>query len=266
MDSNARRAYILSQMNVNPPSHRQLSCTAALCLLLGMASFSSASGADLGVAPIYRAPSPVANWTGSYIGIAGGGAWGSSVVHNDFTGADQTPQFDLKGGIIGITSGFNVQNGGIVYGYEGDTAITSKRGSAFAFPPNGAFSSEVREPWLSTFRGRLGFTQNNWLVYATGGAALGSVETSVAGPPGQASEKHWHWGWTVGGGVEMRLTQDWTAKVEYLYVNLQDKSYFNPAPSPVFPSNQRVSLDDHIVRVGVNYKLPWGILDSFFKR
>jgi opacity protein-like surface antigen len=64
----------------------------------------------------------------------------------------------------------------------------------------------------------------------------------------------------------MRLTSDWTAKVEYLYVGLQDKSYFNPAPSPLFPSNQRVSLDEHIVRVGVNYKLPWSILDSFFKR
>ena len=62
------------------------------------------------------------------------------------------------------------------------------------------------------------------------------------------------------------FSSDWTAKVEYLYVNLQDKSYFNPSPSPVFPSGQRVSVDDHIVRVGVNYKLPWGYLDSFFKR
>jgi len=47
---------------------------------------------------------------------------------------------------------------------------------------------------------------------------------------------------------------------------LQDKSYFNPAPSPFLPGNQRLHLDDHIVRVGVNYKLPWNVLDSFFKR
>ncbi len=206
------------------------------------------------------------NWTGSCIGIAGGGAWGNSVVHNDLTGVDQTPRFDLRGGIIGITSGFNLQNGQVVYGYESDTSITSKRGSTFDFPPNGAFNNEVKEPWLSTYRGRLGYVQNNWLFYATAGAALAGVDTSNFGPPGQISERHWHWGWTVGGGVEMRLTPDWTAKVEYLYVGLQDKSYFNPAPSPAFASNQRVSLDDHIVRVGVNYKLPWGILDSFFKR
>ena len=44
------------------------------------------------------------------------------------------------------------------------------------------------------------------------------------------------------------------------------KSYFNPAPSLAFASNQRVHSDDHIVRVGVNYKLPWNVLDSFFKR
>jgi len=48
-------------------------------------------------------------------------------------------------------------------------------------------------------------------------------------------------------------------------VGLQDKSYFTPTPSPAFPGNQRLHLDDHIVRVGVNYKLPWNILDSFFK-
>jgi opacity protein-like surface antigen len=130
-------------------------------------------------------------------------------------------------------------------------------------PPNAGFTNEVKEPWLSTYRGRLGYAQQNWMVYATAGGALARVENNFAGPPGQLSEKHWHWGWTVGGGVEMRLTPDWSAKVEYLYVGLQDKSYFSPAPNPAFAGNQHVTLDDHIVRVGVNYKLPWSILDSF---
>jgi outer membrane immunogenic protein len=251
-------------MNVCRPIW-QLICAASLACMLALPMRAPVLAADLGVAPIYRPPAPVAHWTGSYIGISGGGAWGSAVVRNDFTG-DQTPSFNLNGGIVGVTSGFNIQNGNLVYGYEGDTSITSKRGTAFEFPPNAAFNNEVKEPWLSTYRGRFGYAQNHWMVYATAGGALGTVENSILGPPGGISEKHWHWGWTVGGGVEMRLTQDWTAKVEYLYVGLQDKSYFNPAPSTAFPSNQRVSLDEHIVRVGVNYKLPWGILDSFFKR
>src|SRR6266849_3940912 len=236
-------------MIVSRPTIWQILCaaTASLAFVLASPMRAPVHAADLGVAPIYRPPAPVANWTGSYIGIAGGGAWGNAVVHNDLIGVDQTPRFDLHGSIIGITSGFNLQNGNVVYGYESDTSITNKRGSAFDFPPNGAFNNEVKEPWLSTYRGRLGYVQNNWLFYATAGAALAGVDTSNFGPPGQISERHWHWGWTVGGGVEMRLTPDWTAKVEYLYVGLQDKSYFNPAPSALFPSSQRVSLDDHIV-------------------
>jgi len=249
------------------PSIWQASCAATMTLAFVLASpmHTSALAADLGVAPIYRPFAPVANWTGSYFGISGGGAWGDSVVHNDFTGADQTPHFDLHGGLVGVTSGFNVQNRNLVYGYEGDTSITSKRGSAFDFPPAAGFSTEVKEPWLSTFRGRVGYAQSNWMVYATAGGALASVQTNIVGPPGGASDQHWHWGWTVGGGIEMKLTHDWSAKVEYLYVGLQDKSYFNPAPGVAFPSNQRTALDDQIVRVGVNYKLPWGILDSFYK-
>ncbi len=245
----------------HPTTSRHLGRSVA-ALALALASSAPALAADLGVAPIYRPPAAVTNWTGSYIGVSGGGAWGTAGIQNDFTG-DQTPHFDLQGGIVGITSGFNFQTGHAVYGYESDTSVTGKRGSAFDFPPNVAFINEVKEPWLSTYRGRLGYAQQNWMVYATAGGALARVENDFAGPPGQISEKHWHWGWTVGGGVEMRLTPDWSAKVEYLYVGLQDKSYFNPAPTTLFASNQHVTLDDHIVRVGVNYKLPWGILDSF---
>jgi outer membrane immunogenic protein len=240
--------------------------TAAAALVLALAVLTPADAADLSVAPIYKAPpAPIATWTGSYLGISGGGAWGSAVVHNDATGADQTPRFDLSGGIVGVTSGFNLQNGNVVIGYEGDTSITGKRGTAFEFPPSGAFNNEVKERWLSTFRGRVGYAQDNWLFYATAGGALAQVENSISGPPGTISDTHWHWGWTAGGGVEVQFARDWSAKVEYLYVGLQDKSYFSPAPNLAFPSNQTVRLDDHIVRVGVNYRLPWNILDSFFK-
>jgi outer membrane immunogenic protein len=240
---------------------------AALLLVLTSAMPAPAVAADLSVAPIYKAPppAPVANWTGSYVGVAGGGAWGSAVVRNGPTGVDQTPNFDLSGGIIGITSGLNIQSGNLVIGYEGDTSVVSKSGTAFEFPPNAAFSNEVKEHWLSTFRGRLGYAKDNWLFFATAGGALANLENSISGPPGTISEKHWHWGFAAGGGVEVKITQDWSAKVEYLYVGLQDKSYFNPAPSLAFPNNQSVRADDHIVRVGVNYKLPWSVLDSFFK-
>src|SRR5262245_61109294 len=236
---------------------------AASALLLG-----PAVAADLSVAPIYKVPPPAPppTWSGSYIGISGGGTWGSAVVHNDTTGLDPTPRFDLGGAIVGVTSGTQLQNGNLVIGYEGDTSITSKKGSAAEFPPNAAFSNEVRERWLSTFRGRIGYAQDNWLFYATVGGALANVEHNISGPAGTISDRQWHWGLAAGGGVEVKFNNDWSAKVEYLYVGLQDKSYFNPAPNLAFPANRRLHVDDHIVRVGVNYKLPWSVLDPFFKR
>src|SRR5262249_37527949 len=67
-------------------------------------------------------------------------------------------------------------------------------------------------------------------------------------------------------GFEVKLNQAWSAKIEYLYVGLQDKSYFNPAPSPFLPANQRLPRDDLVVRGGVSCKPQSNVLDSFFKR
>ena len=239
--------------------------TAAWALVAASALPAPASGADLSIAPIYKAAA-IPTWAGAYVGVAGGGAWGGATLRINATGADQTPRFGMSGGIVGITSGFNIQSGNGLLGFEGDISAVSKKGSALEFPPNAAFSNEVREQWLSTFRGRLGYARDNWLLYATAGGAVANVTNNIVAPAGTISEQQWHWGWTAGGGLEVKLNQDWSAKVEYLYVGLQDKSYFTPTPSPALPGNQRLHLDDHIVRVGVNYKLPWNILDSFFKR
>jgi outer membrane immunogenic protein len=227
------------------------------------AAVAPAAAADLSIAPIYKAPppAPVTAWVAP-TGVVRWRRLGKAVVRND-SGADRT-RTDLGGGIVDDLGQIRP-----IYGArpEADISATNKKGSAAEFPPNAIFNNEVKERWLSTFRGRVGYAQDNWLLYATGGAALANVENTVASAPGgQISDKQWHWGWTAGGGVEVKLTQDWTAKVEYLYVGLQDKSYFNPAPSLVFPSSQRLNLNDHIVRVGVNYKLPWNVLDGFFKR
>jgi outer membrane immunogenic protein len=241
--------------------------TAVIMWMLASSMPAPVAAADLSIAPIYKSPpTPIATWTGSYVGISGGGSWGDAVVRDDVTGADQTPRIDLGGGIIGLTSGINLQNGNLLLGFESDTSFTDKNGTVAEFAPNGAFSNEVKERWLSTFRGRLGYAHDNWLLYATAGGALANVQNSIIGPPGVISERHWHWGWTAGAGLEVKFSQDWSAKIEYLYVGLQDKSYFVPSPSLVFPGNQRVHIDDHIVRVGVNYKLPWNVLDPFFKR
>ena len=58
-------------------------------------------------------------------------------------------------------------------------------------------------------------------------------------------------GWTIGGGLEFALAQNWTAKAEYLYVNL---GKFNCGLScgPFVTDN--VSFTTNLVRAGVNYR------------
>src|SRR5947209_16873884 len=129
--------------------------TAALALVLASAMLAPACAADLSIAPIYKAPPAAASWAGSYVGIAGGG--GGALLRNDTTGADRAPRLNLSGGIIGLTSGFNLQNGNWLLGFEGDISAANKKANAFEFPPNAAFSNEVKEQWLSTFRGRVGY-------------------------------------------------------------------------------------------------------------
>jgi outer membrane immunogenic protein len=235
---------------------------AASGLMLG-----PALAADFSVAPIYQSPqAPVATWTGSYVSTAGSG-WGSAPAHNDASGVDRTPRFDVDVATFGVSGGLQHQYGSWVIGYEGDASVTGKKPTPFELPLATGVDNEVKERWLSTFRGRVGVAQNNWLFYATAGAALANVEQTTTSPAGaQFSERHWHWGWTVGAGIEVKLSQDWSAKLEYLYVGLQDKTYFSPAPNAAFQNDQRVRLEDRVLRVGVNYKLPWNMLDNFFKQ
>jgi len=234
----------------------------ALILGLGLVSLTilPAAAADIPVKAPVLAPvvAPPFSWTGFYIGVSGGGAWGRS-RHTNSAG-DLTPTFNVSGGIIGGTVGYNYQVNNWVLGLEGDWSWVSKRGSAVDIPPfNTAFTSETRERWLATGRARVGMTWNQALFYITGGGAAADVQINVCGPAavGCASEAKTRWGWTVGAGIEYALSQNWSLKGEYLYVNFGNTSYFNPPPGVFADRVGGVFLDDHIFRVGVNYRFNW---------
>ena len=145
------------------------------------------------------------NWTGSYIGISGGGVWGNAKVHNGTTGADETPWFSLNGGLIGVTAGSQFQTGNWVLGVEGDTSVVGANGSAYQLAPNVGFNSEVKERWLSTYRGRVRRRAGQLAVLRDGrrSAREPSAQHHVACGV-QFSETQWHWGWAVGAGVEVQ--------------------------------------------------------------
>ncbi len=111
--------------------------------------------------------------------------------------------------------------------------------------------------WLATLRGRIGYDREGWLWYATGGAALGSVTNNdlltFGFPTTAANFNHTQGGWTVGAGIEKVITGHWTAKLEYLYVDLGSiTDSFVPAPGVVETVHQNIT--DNIIRLGLNYR------------
>lgn len=218
-------------------------------LFVSVAALAVSGGAVLAADAPVRPPvgkaqtmvaAPLFNWSGLYYGVSGGYAWGSS-RHNDPAGSGR---FDTDGWLLGGTVGYNWQSGPAVFGLEGDLSWTNIEGAGTSAV--GPITTELN--WLGTGRVRAGYAADAYLFYVTGGAAFANLE---AGNPvaGGGSGKETRVGWTVGGGVEAALAQNWTAKIEYLYVDLGDKDNYRTATGPV-----EVALTSHIVRMGLNYK------------
>ena len=191
-------------------------------------------------APAYYAPY---NWTGFYFGINGGGGWGNSEWASL---AGSTGSFDVSGGLVGGTIGYNWQLGQWVFGLEGDIDWSDIRGSTSSGFCAGT-SCETRNNWLGTARIRIGYAFDRFLPYVTGGLAFGDVKGSMAG---FGSSTDTNAGWTLGGGIEATIAGPWTAKVEYLYVDLGNMNC--SGGSCALSTN--VDFHTNIVRGGINYR------------
>jgi outer membrane immunogenic protein len=217
---------------------KKLLLAGAGLLALGV---TAASAADLPrrdvmptKAPVY-APPPVYNWTGFYLGINGGGAFGQS----SFEGAVPSGTYNVSGGLVGGTIGYNWQIGQAVLGLEGDMDWASIRGSSNC----AGLACDTRNDWLGTARGRLGYAFDRWMPYVTGGAAFGNIKSSLAGIDTDTTKV----GWTAGAGIEAAVGGPWTVKVEYLYVDLgHGDTVDNLGTDAKFHTN--------IVRAGLNYR------------
>jgi len=185
------------------------------------------------------APAPLYNWTGFYVGINGGGGWGSSHWDNPLA---PVGRFNLSGGLVGGTLGYNWQFNQFVVGLEGDIDWANIKGTGF-----GCCTTE--NTWLSTVRGRLGYAYDRFLPYITGGGAFGDVKASIPGFPGASSTQA---GWTLGGGLEFALTGPLTAKVEYLHVDLGRFDCGMACGAPI--GTDKVNFHSDIVRGGLNYR------------
>lgn len=207
-----------------------------------------ARAADLSVAPLYKAPPPVPspayNWSGFYLGINGGGGWGDSRWRD-------LGRVHTSGGQAGGTAGYNWQIGRGVIGLEGDLDWSGIRGSS-ANPACPGDSCSTSSTWLSTVRGRIGYAFDSFMPYVTGGLAVGDIRAGAPGVPGASDTNA---GWTVGGGIEWALPGNWSAKAEYLHIDL---GAFNCGTACGGTPNQNVSKHEDVFRAGVNYHFGWG--------
>ena len=209
-------------------------------LLFAFAAVAPAQAADLSVAPIYKAPPavPAYNWSGFYLGVNGGGGWGSS-------NWSSVGSFNnLSGGLVGGTAGMNWQTGHAVFGLEGDVDWSGLRGSGPALCPGCATNND----WLATVRGRAGYAFDRFMPFVTGGLAVGDIRATA---PGFAGASQTNAGWTVGGGLEFALTNNLSAKAEYLHVDLGNMNCgFSCGVAP----GNNVTLREDVVRGGLNYR------------
>jgi len=184
---------------------------------------------------------PVYNWTGFYAGINGGWGWGTG----SFDGSPASRDLKGSGGLIGGTLGYNWQFNQVVWGVETDLDWSGVKADDNC--ARGAHC-EVKNDWLGTTRLRLGWANDRWMPYLTGGLAYGDVKANVTGSPGASETRV---GWTAGGGVEFAIAQPWTAKLEYLYVDLGD---FDCGTRCGGSKPDNVNFHSHIVRAGLNYR------------
>jgi outer membrane immunogenic protein len=244
--------------------------------MLSIAAAGGAFAADLPQpapqpqAPVAYVPTvaPVYNWGGIYVGINGGYGFGTSSWSDSAnpSGVTSSGDFSTNGGLIGGTVGANYQADAFVFGVEGDLdwqGLTGSNTGPFCTSVLGSggtaagLSCKTESDWLATFRGRVGYAADRVLFFGTAGGAAGNVQTALSG---LSFSSNTSLGWTVGAGVEAAFADNWTAKIEYLYVDLGSANC-NQATScgfdftgPAVAANDSVKFTENVIRVGVNYK------------
>ncbi len=196
-----------------------------LAAVLALATTAAATAADLPGGPYHTVRSPLSaySWAGPYLGGTLGYQWGK--VSNN-----PTRPSGLAGG---VEAGYNWQNGAFVFGGETDITLSGADDTLVPW--------EFSSPWFGTLRARAGVGMNNILLFGTAGFAYGELRADTPG----LTESHAGVGWTAGAGIEVGFTPRWSAKAEWLYVDLSDHSFS--------VTGTRNGLATNLLRMGVNY-------------
>lgn len=200
---------------------------------------TSAMAADLIIETPEVAPIASAyDWSGFYAGAhIGAGSGSVSVIPLELD------ESTASGWLVGGQLGYNAQFDSFVLGVEGDIAWSNINNQDDV---DNGFDGEVNVNWLSTLRGRAGFAADSALFYVTAGLAAAGIDyTDHDFDPNQTLSGT-HFGWAVGAGVEVAVTEDISLKAEYLYVDLGAETYD-------LGTDDDVSFNAHTFKAGVNF-------------
>lgn len=218
------------------------------------------------VAPIPYTPPPppymLYNWTGFYVGAHFGGAFGvetESLLGGSFS-------TDPSGVLGGIQLGYNYQfSPTLLLGVEAELSWTSASGSASGAFPGVAIALTSNHNWYDTLTARVGWTNNNWLFYAKFGPAWMNADyaltVTAGGAAAGSSFNATRPGFAVGVGAEYAFAPQWSAKVEYEFLDFGTDNF---AYASVVGIPVGINTQVHEVKVGVNYHFtPRGLFDRW---
>jgi outer membrane immunogenic protein len=237
-----------------------LAASAIVPLLAGVA----AQAADMPAkAPMYQPRPPVIySWTGFYLGAHLGAGWST----NDWRSADfrGLGTFRLGAGsgsgfLGGAQIGVNYQVDAVVAGLEADVSWATLSGDACE-AIQGVVNCNSRADRFGTVTGRLGVAADRALVYFKAGAAWvhDSQILTIVGIPELGISGN-RWGWTAGAGIEYALTRDWSAKLEYDFMDFgTNRLVFDFSRFGLGPITNDIKERIQTVKFGLNYKFDWG--------
>jgi len=241
------------------------------------AALRPAAAADYGPPPVvYAPPAPAVvyfTWTGFYLGAHAGGGFG----RKNETGAPYgffadtiTPApagFAVNGWLAGGQIGAQYQARSVVFGVEADASGANLTGSGSCtstsllngpLPPGGCSAKVVG---VGTVAGRLGVALDRVLVYGKGGVAWANDQYNLTSPNlallPAFSGNETRFGWMVGAGVEYAFFDNWSAKVEYNYLDFHTSTLQFTDTTQSFILNTSIQQQLHLVKVGLNYRWRW---------
>jgi outer membrane immunogenic protein len=255
----AARAKSRKAWSADCPARRAAVSVLLAALVAVLLSHLAASGAKAADLPLpapsrYDADAPYTHWGGVYLGLNGGFGLGSSQWTQGFMA---TNIFNTDGFLLGGTVGFNYPVSTVLFGVEADLDWSTLNGSAGNCAVNGAgavAACETKNNVLGTARGRMGYTFDRMLVFVTGGAAFGDVQTGL-NPPA-TFDSTTRVGWAAGAGLEYAFSGSLSAKAEYLYVDL-GTAPCTSASNCGSAAGASVTLTESLVRGGFNYRFSW---------